>query len=150
MLLEMFTLMGVAWVGSVFWVVSPEVLSAVYGSQLGWNPLAVGLVAATSQCTVYFLLYRGGDALARRWAFLARQIERVRVRFATHLERNYVGMLLLGGLVGLPPVIAVVTLAPGFGISFRKVLMATFVARTARFAALAALGEAVLPVLKGW
>ena len=150
MLLEFLTLLGVACVGSVFWVVSPEVLSAVYGSQLGWNPLAVGLTAATSQCGVYVVLYHGGEALMKRWAHLERLIALVKSRFASQLERNYLGMLILGGVSGLPPVIALVALAPGFGITVRKMLVATFAARTLRFASLAAFGEAVLPVLKGW
>jgi membrane protein YqaA with SNARE-associated domain len=150
MLLELLTLMGVAWVGSVFWIVSPELLSAVYGSQQGWHPLAVGLACATSQCSVYFLLYRGGDVLAQRWRFLARQIEGVRTRFGERLETSCVGMLLIGGITGLPPVIALVALSPGFGVSVRTMLATTFIARTARFATLAALGEAVLPVLQGW
>ena len=149
-MLELLTLFGVAVVGSFFWLVSPEVMSAVYGAEGRWSPLTVGLVCATAQTCVYVFLYRGGQTLVQRWSWLNQMVERTRQRFARGLEERYLGLVILGAIFGIPPILVMVTLASGFQIRMSRVLMLAFVGRTIRFGSLAALGETAKPYLSGF
>ena len=146
-MIELMTLFGVAVIGSFFWLVSPELTSAYYGADLGWNPIWVGLVCATGQCCVYVFLYRGGSVLVGRWKSLANLVGRTRARFEKNLEERYLVMTALAGLTGIPPVIVMVALASGFKVALSRILLVTFVCRGIRFGTLAALGEVAGPML---
>ncbi len=138
---EALALWAISLVGSTVWLVSAEATSAVYGGRLGWHPLAVGLIAALGQSTAYVLFYYGGDALIARWTWLHDKVTRTRRRF----------LVLTGvsALVGIPPVVAVAALAPGFGIPLSHLISVAFTLRVVRFTTLAWLGERVLDAL-GW
>ncbi|MGM0578591.1 MAG: hypothetical protein ACQEXJ_22895 [Myxococcota bacterium] len=147
MALEILSLLGIGFVGSVLWIVSPEVTSAVYGAKLGWHPLLVGAVVSVGQMGVYTLLYFGGEALVRRWRWLERQVQRTRDKYEKHLEQAYLTLMFVGGIFGIPPVLGMVTLGGSFGIPALHLLPVTFAGRVVRFTALAALGE---PALEWW
>lgn len=149
MILQVLTLMGVGFVGSVFWVISPEAAAIYYGSELGWNPVAVGGVVAIAQAGMYVLLYHFGHVLLTRWGWLARQIDRTRGRYQTHLDRNYLILSLAGATTGIPPIVALATLASGFDIPLRKFLPVTMLGRVIRFSVLAAVGEALVAWWRG-
>lgn len=143
-MMEGLALLAISFVGSTLWVFNAEATAAVYGAQMDWPPLAVGVVAATGQACAYVLFYLGGDALVERWGWLHDKVARTRRRFRDHLERRYLILTGVSALVGLPPVVAVAALAPGFGIPLHHLLAVAFTLRVVRFSTLAWLGDRVL------
>ncbi len=139
--MELASLLGIGFVGSVFWVVNAELTAILYGSQLGWHPLAVGLLIGAAQTAMYVLLYFGGAQAMTRWAWLDRQVVRVRDRFQERLERAYLPASGVAAILGVPPVIALVALAPGFQVPLLHVVPIAFAGRVVRFSILAAFGE---------
>lgn len=137
MLLEVLALLGIAFVGSVFWIISPEASAMYYGGKLGWHPLAVGGVVALGQSPMYVLLYFGGERWAMRWNWLARVVRRTRQRFETRMERRYTLLTGLGALFGVPPVIAMCALASAFGVPAIRVIPLVVLCRVIRFSVLA-------------
>ena len=140
-------LAGVAFVGSVFWVVSPEAAAVYYGAQ-GHNPLLLGVLCAAPQMIIYAILYFGGEVLVARWGWLHRQVVRTRERFGHRLEGGYLGLTVVGAMSGIPPILAMVSLAGGFEVRAHHVLPVTFVGRMVRFTSLAALGS--IPTVAHW
>lgn len=149
MILQVLTLLGVGFVGSVFWVLSPEAAAIYYGSELGWHPLAVGGVVAFAQAFMYVLLYHFGGVVLKRWGWLSRQVDRTRGRYQSHLERNYLILTLTGSMTGIPPIVALASLASGFDIPLRHFLPTTVLGRVIRFSILAAVGEALVAWWRG-
>jgi hypothetical protein len=132
-------LMGTTFVGTFFWPASPEAAVALFVSQRGWSPLAVGMVAAAGQGLAYLLLYPSGEQVRRRWAWFGRQCERVRVRYGARLAQGGLPLACASGLVGVPPSSALVALAPGLGLRARWLLPVLVVMRIVRFTVVAAL-----------
>lgn len=149
MMLEVLSLAVVGFIGSVFWVLSPEAAAIYYGSELGWSPLMVGGVIACAQLPMYGLLYSFGGLVLRRWRWLARQVDRTRGRYQSHLERNYLLLTLAGATTGIPPIIALAVLASGFDVPLRRLLPVAAVGRVIRFSVLALAGEAILTWWRG-
>lgn len=143
-------LMGIALVGTVFWVVSPEVSAAYYGSELGWSPLLVGVTVAAAQAPVYTLVYFGGERLAGRWRWLGRQIERARRRLSGRGVRGFLAVSAVAAVTGLPPVIAMCAMGAAWGVPARMLLPVVVAGRVVRFTALAGAAGALLgPWLAG-
>jgi hypothetical protein len=136
-------LFGIAFVGTLFWVASPEVAAAFYASVRGWHPMAVGLVAAAGQLAALAVLFTSGAALRLRWRWFDRQCGRVRARYGERLEKNATLVLVVSGLLGVPPVSVAATLAPGLGLRAARVLPLLFAARVVRFAVVAAVAARV-------
>lgn len=134
----MLCLFGVSLIGTVIWVVSPEAAAALCASDARWHPLVIGLVAASGQAVTQALLFAFGDALRRCSPRFDSQCERARQRFGSALQRGAPALALSSGLLGLPPVSVVATLAPGLGLRAIQVLPPVFVMRVIRFAAVAA------------
>jgi membrane protein YqaA with SNARE-associated domain len=143
-ILQSLSLLGVAFVGTVFWVVSPEAAAIYYGAELGWNPLLVGATIAVGQIGMYAILYHGGEVMVQRWRWLHGKVMATRTRFLHHMERNYLILAGVGSTTGIPPIVALMALASGFGIPARAMLPVTIVGRTIRFTTLAAAGELLL------
>lgn len=139
--MEAAALFALCFVGTLFVPGQPEVTAAFYAGKLGWHPLAVGAVAALGQTACYAGLYLGGDQLLRRWAFLRRQVERMRARFEARLERSYLVMTFLAGTVGVPPAVGMAALAPTMKMRFLEVMLVLYVGRVARISVLAAFGK---------
>jgi membrane protein YqaA with SNARE-associated domain len=137
---QLLTLIGICFVGGLFWVANAEATAILYGAQLGWNPLLVGIVSALSQCAMYTLLFWGGDWLIAKWTWLGRKVEKTRARFKARLDKSYLTMTATGALVGLPPMTVMALLAGGFNVRLRTLLAIAFGLRFVRFTVLAAVG----------
>jgi membrane protein YqaA with SNARE-associated domain len=136
-----FTLLGISFVGSVVWLLNAEATAAYYGADMGWHPVAVGLTCATGQVVMYVILYFGGAKLVERWRWLAAKVQRAEERYGDRLHKAYVPTTLVAALFGIPPVLAMVSLAAGFHIRLRTIVAVTFVGRFVRFTFLAAVGQ---------
>lgn len=146
--MESLLLIGIGFVGTIFWVVSTELTAAMAGSK-GMNPLLVGLLCGIGQGLMHLLLYLGGEGLVLKWAWLGRAVVRTRERFGDRLEGNFLVFAAVGSLLGIPPVIALSLMAYGLGVRMTHHLPIVFLGRTARFAILAAGGSALLPYFSG-
>lgn len=138
-----FSLLGIAFVGTFFWPVSPEAGAVLWARRYGWNPLLVALVASLGQSAAHVVLYFFGDQIRRRWRWFDRQCERARLRFGERLTRNMPWLGITAGLIGLPPTSATAALAPGLGLSAARLLPIMFLARVARFAVVVAVAAQV-------
>ena len=136
-------LLGIAFVGTFFWPVSPEAATVVWATHSGWHPALIGLVAATGQLAAQVVLVVSGDQIRRRWRWFDRQCERARVRFGRVLSRSAPVIGLTSGLFGVPPSSVTSALAPGLGLRVAHLLPAMFLMRIVRFAVVAALARRV-------
>jgi len=127
-------LLGIAFVGTFFWPVSPEAGAVLWTTRYGWNPLLVALVAASGQAGAHLVLYFFGDQIRRRWRWFDRQCERARLRFGDRLARGTPWLGVTAGLIGLPPTSATAALAPGLRLDPRYLLPIMFLGRVVRFA----------------
>lgn len=134
------SLIGIGFVGTIFWVVSTEASSVYYATELGWSPIAVGLTAAAGQTLMYGLIYVGGERLIARWAWLHGKVDKVRGRFHHDLRGGYLATSMLAALTGIPPAIGMTALASGFAIRSFEILPVIFAGRAIRFGVLAAVG----------
>lgn len=137
---EALALAGIAMVGTVFWVVSPEVSAVYYAKELGWPALGVGVVVAAAQLPVYFCVYLGGERLVARWAWLRRQVVRARARHERRMARNYLGLTAVAAVLGVPPVLVMCALGGPFGVNPRHLLPVVALGRLVRFTTLAGTG----------
>jgi hypothetical protein len=144
------SLIGIAFIGSVFWVLNVEAAAIYYGGELAWNPVAVGLTAALGQNLMYIILYKGGDELIHRWQWLGARVEKTRQRFSGHLTSRYLWITAVAALLGIPPVVAMVALASGFNLSMKAILAITYPIRTLRFTILAIFGETLFAWWNGF
>ncbi len=138
------SLMGVSFIGSVFWVVSTEAAAVYYGGSRGWWTPVVGRVGGVSRAAMYVILYSGGDPLVQRWGWLRRTVARTRIRFADHLERRFLTLTGIAAIFGMPPVVPIVALASSFGVTWRHALPVALAGRIVRFTLLAWAGESLL------
>ena len=141
--MDFLSLIGLSFVGAIFWVLNVETAAVYYGGELGWHPLAVGLTAAFGQNLNYIFLYKGGDALIHRWTWLGIKVEATKQRFSKQLDTSYLWLTAVAALFGIPPLVAMVALASGFNKSLRAILLVTFPIRTLRFTILAIFGESI-------
>ncbi len=144
MILEGLTLFGIAFVGTVVFVLNPEATAVYYTTRLGWPPLPVTLICTAGQLLLFVVLYYAGAQLTLRWRWLARTVARTRARFKEHLERRYLGLSVLGAIIGIPPCTALSTLAAGFGVGLRPFLLIVGTGRALRFGLLAWGGRELL------
>jgi hypothetical protein len=131
-------LFGVALVGTMFWVVSPEAAVVLYARQHGWHPLAIGAVAAAGQAAAQVLLFAFGAQLRLRWRWFDRQCEKARNKYGARLQRGVVALAATSGLAGVPPISATAALAPGLGLRAFPLVPLTFAMRVVRFTVVAA------------
>jgi hypothetical protein len=132
---------AVAFIGTVFWVASPEAATALAGAQHRWSPLAIGLAAAAGQSVALVSLYFFGSQLRRHWRWFDRQCERVRSRSALgNTQRYATGAVVTAGLLGFPPVSVTATLLSGLAPRALQLLPLMLVLRLVRFIALGWIG----------
>jgi hypothetical protein len=128
---------AVAFIGTVFWVASPEAATALAGAQHRWSPLAIGLAAAGGQSVALVGLYFFGSQLRRRWRWFDRQCERARARSPRDNAQRYAtGAVATAGLLGFPPVSVTSTLLSGLAPRPLPLLPLMLVLRLVRFVAL--------------
>ena len=136
------TLFGIAALGTVFWVASPEAAVALFASGHGWNPLVVGALATGGQAVSLTLLFLFGGELRARWRWFDRRCERVRARFGPRMARNAIVVATSSGLLGVPPVSLAATLAPGLAPRPAPLLALMIAVRVVRLTVVAALAAA--------
>lgn len=141
--MELLILLPIGFVGSVLWVVSAEASAIYYGTE-GYHPLAVGTLAALGQCLAYMCLYFGGAKLVGRWVWLAGQVERLQTRYHERLQSGYLSAVAVGSVLGVPPCVGLVTLAPAFHVKFIPMWPIAFGGRIIRFTILAAVGTEIV------
>ncbi|MFT7624465.1 MAG: hypothetical protein ACI9WU_003653, partial [Myxococcota bacterium] len=93
--------------------------------------------------------YFGGRQLMVRWAVLQRAVAKIHKRWGSRLDDTFSGLLALGSLIGLPPAVGMVLLAPGFGLPLRTVLMITIPLRFIRFTIVAYAGLGLWDLITG-
>lgn len=140
------SIVGLAVIGSVFWVLSTEAMAILYGSQ-GWNPFYVGALCSLGQNIAYVGIYYGGEQLLGRWKALGRQVHALRRKLGHGARRGFLITTVFGHVSGFPPAPATVALAPGFSVRPLTLFPLTFMARWVRFTVLAFAGE---PLLAWW
>ena len=138
------SLLGIAFVGTFFWPLSPEAAAVLGVSRYGWHPLLVGLVGATGQGVAYVVLFAFGDQIRQRWRWFDRQCQKVRLRFGKRLTGSTPFLAVTSGLIGLPPTSATAAIAPGLGLSPWVLLPLMFATRFVRFAVVAAIAREAL------
>ncbi len=150
MVLSFLALIGFSFIGPV---VSPfvpflatEVMAAVYAVEMGLHPLVVGLACTIGQNLAYTVLYLAGGKFVLRWDRLHQQIEWLRAKYAT-ARRTFLLATIGAALIGIPPMIAMVVVARGFGMRLMTLLAIGIPLRAVRFALLAALGGAIWPAI---
>ena len=119
----------------------PEATAMLYVEKYGWSTFAVAVLCAAGQSISFALLYLGGEQLMERWRWLGREVEKVRTRFHSHLERRFLVVAALAGTIGLPPAIGIAALGGGFRVPFLHLLPVMFVCRAGRFAVLILFGK---------
>jgi hypothetical protein len=131
------SLAGVAFLGTFFWLASPEAATALAGAQHRWSALTIGLAAAGGQSVALVGLYFFGGQLRRRWRWFDRQCERVRARSpAENRQRYATGAVITAGLLGFPPVSVTATLLAGVAPRPLPLLPLMLLLRLVRFIAL--------------
>jgi membrane protein YqaA with SNARE-associated domain len=133
------TLFGIAVIGTLFWLASPEAAVALFASKQDLHPIVIAGVAAGGQAVSLTLLFLFGGQLRRRWRWFDRQCERVRARFGDRMTRNAIVASAVSGLFGLPPLSVSATLAPGLAPRPAPLLPLMIATRFVRFVVLAAL-----------
>ena len=126
---------------SAFVPAAPEGLVMTYVEKLHWSTPMVAIFCAAGQCASFAGLYLFGEWLMQRWQRLAREVERVRQRFANHLERRFLMLAGLAGLFGFPPAIAMSVLGGGFKIPLAHLMPLMFVTRVVRFSGIVYFGD---------
>ena len=144
-LLSLASVAAIAFIGTVFWVASPEAATALAGAQHRWPPLLIGLVAAGGQSVALVGLFFFGAQLRRRWRWFDRQCESARARSRLGTERYATGVVVASGFLGFPPISVTAALIPGVAPRPRRLLPLLLVVRLARFVVLAWVGA-----LFGW
>lgn len=145
--MEVLTLIGIGYIGAVFWVISTEVAAVYYCVELGWNPLFVAMTCALGQCGMYATLFTSGGLLLRKWKRFRTLVEKTARRFGTHHRVRYLSIAAFGSVTGIPPMPALAVLAPGFHVPLAAILIVAFVFRTVRFFILARFGSVLIPWL---
>ena len=128
----------------IFFILNAEALSVLVGL-VGSRPWPLAVLAVTAgQCVLFSGLYLGGDKLTRRFEWLNRRVSEI-AKDPERMDR-YRGatekFLILAGLFGLPPLVAMSALSPALGVRFRVFFAIAFSTRFLRFALLAGLPHA--------
>jgi len=132
-------LFGIAVIGTLFWVASPEAAVALFTTTQRWNPPLVAVVATGGQAVSATLLFLFGGELRRRWRWFDQRCERVRVRLGERMARRAPVVAAVSGLLGFPPLSLTATLAPALAPRPKPLLPILLVMRFVRFTVIAAL-----------
>ncbi len=133
---------AIAFIGTVFWLASPEAATALAGAQHRWPVPLIGLVAAGSQSVALIALFFFGEALRRRSAWFDRQCARAKTNTRLGREGYATGAVVSASLLGFPPVSVTAALLPGVAPRPGRLLPLMLVLRFVRFTALAWAGAA--------
>jgi membrane protein YqaA with SNARE-associated domain len=122
-------------------IINAEATVVVTTTQFGLHPVLAGLGASSGQVILYWMLYKFGDVLARRWRWLNRQVTRTREKYGNQLDERFGILTGFAGVFGLPPVTAMAAIAPGFGMRLLTFLAIAVPLRFLRFLVLGAFSQ---------
>lgn len=142
-MLSPLSLFGIAFVGTFFWPVNPEAAGILCVTRYGWHPLMVGVVGASGQLIAHAILILSGDQIRRRWGWFDRRCESARQRLGKILTHSAPVIGFTSGLLSLPPTSVTAALATPLGLRIPLLLPVMFVARIARFTAIAAIAQRI-------
>lgn len=128
---------AIAFIGTVFWLASPEAATALAGAQHRWPVPLIGLVTAASQSVALVALFFFGEALRRRSAWFDRQCARARANTRLGRAGYATGAVVSAALLGFPPVSVTAALLPGVAPRPGRLLPVMLLLRFVRFTALA-------------
>lgn len=146
--MQALALVAIGFIGTVFWVISPEATAALYASR-GWSPWLVGLLVALGQGGAHLVLFASGEQLRRRWRWFDRKCERAVQRHGRWLSRGVIPLACASGVLGLPPSSVTAALGPGLRLRGPVLLPVLFLARLARITVVALLASRVGPQILG-
>ena len=121
----------------------PEATVLLYVEKYGWNIWPVAALASLGQCMSFAVLYLGGEQLMARWRWLGREVAKIRIRFANHLEQRFLVLTAFAAMFGLPPAVGLAALGGGFQVPLQHFLPVMFVGRTGRFVVIILFGKQV-------
>ncbi len=127
----------------VVFFVSSEVWAVVVGMSGARPWWLVGPILGASQTAGFLLLYYFGGAIEARMPRLQAKLAQVD---KSRLRSQAPAWLSLGGLTGIPPMVAIAMLSPLVGIRPGLVCVCSLVFRSIRFSALCAFPH----VVAGW
>jgi membrane protein YqaA with SNARE-associated domain len=128
---------AIAFIGTVFWLASPEAATLLAGAQHRWPVPLIGLVAGASQSVALIGLYFFGEELRRRSRWFDRQCARARSNTRLGREGYATGAVVSAALFGFPPVSVTAALLPGVAPRPGRLLPTMLILRLLRFTALA-------------
>lgn len=140
----------ICFVAGVSLIVNAEATVLIATSQFGLEPLQAALACAGGQTLLFAFLYRYGGALALRWGMLQRQVSKTRERHGKRMQRRFLWVVLGGASVGVPPMIALATLASSFRVGLGRLLVLAAPLRLLRFWLVALLGFQVSRLWELW
>jgi membrane protein YqaA with SNARE-associated domain len=126
---------------STFVVGLPEATVILYVEKYGWSTWPVAALASFGQCVTFTLLYLGGEQLLVRWRWLGREVAKIRLKFADHLERRFLVVAAFAATIGIPPAIGVAALGGGFQVPLHHLLPVMYVCRAGRFMVIILFGK---------
>lgn len=118
----------------------PEATTLLYTKELGWSWPLVGFIAGLAQTAAYAVVFVGGQWMLR-WAFLRRQVERVRLKFDRHLRQHFLLVTASSGFAGIPPGLALSAIAAAFHVPFGRYVLVLLAGRVLRMSAVAFAGD---------
>lgn len=128
---------AIAFIGTVFWLASPEAATVLAGAQHRWPVPLIGLVAGASQSVALLALFFFGEELRRRSRWFDRQCARARTNTRLGREGYAAGAVVSASLLGFPPVSVTAALLPGVAPRPGRLLPVMLILRVVRFTALA-------------
>jgi len=135
--MSLFSLAAVAFIGTIFWLVSPEAATAVVGADRRWSPVTIGLVAAAGQSMALSGLFFFGEQLRQHWRWFDAKCERARTQSRLGREGYATSVVVAASLLGFPPVSVTAALVPGVAPRPLLMLPLMLVLRFFRFTLLA-------------
>lgn len=127
-----------AFLGPVFfWIPCSTEIAAATAGRYGLVPPLVGFACAAGHTTVYALIYLLGDRISTRLRWARLPMERVALKHSHALQHGSLGATFSSTLVGVPPTLAVFSLAPSLKLRLPPMLLVLSVGRFARFTAIA-------------
>ncbi len=135
--MSLLSLAAVAFIGTVFWLISPEAATALIGAQRQWSPFTIGLVAAAGQSLALIGLFFFGGQLRRRWRWFDAKCEQARANSRLGREGYATSVVVAASMLGFPPVSVTAALVPGVAPRPLLMLPLMLALRLARFTLLA-------------
>jgi membrane protein YqaA with SNARE-associated domain len=135
-------LLWISFVGTLFPPINPDAAVVIYVAVRGHAPLPGALIALAGQVAMLLVLHAAGGHLRARWPWLDRRCNRVELRWGARLRTHTLPVVLLSGLIGIPPSVPTVMLASALRLPVRHYFPVFLLGRAGWFVGLAFTGFA--------